>query len=145
MMRAKKLTCGLVLACGFLFLRGSTASADDQKARSALSGIWVMKEGEPKIEFCDKNVIKIFPHGDNNVIVVVCKYGTEKEDRIKAKITGLEGSDEAKERVKELLPIGTEFSFKWKVKDDTAKLDDLKGDKVEHMKSHLEGEYAQKK
>ena len=44
-----------------------------------------------------------------------------------------------------MLPIGTEFSFKWKVKDDNAKLDDMKGDKFEPLKSHLEGEYSQKK
>ncbi len=44
-----------------------------------------------------------------------------------------------------MLPVGTDFSFKWEVKDVTAKLGDLKGDKVELLKAHLEGEYSQKK
>jgi len=84
-------------------------------------------------------------HGDNKVIVVVCEYTVQKDHLVKAKITDFEGTDEAKKMVKELVPLGTEFSFHWKVKNDTAKLEDLKGDKVEHMKSHLEGEYNQKK
>jgi hypothetical protein len=90
-------------------------------------------------------VVKISPHGDSNVIAVICEYTVDKEGLVKAKITDFEGKDKLKEMVKEMLPVGTEFSFKWKVKDDTAKLDDLKGDKVEHLKSHLEGEYGQKK
>ncbi|HEV2946628.1 MAG TPA: hypothetical protein VGX70_04590 [Gemmataceae bacterium] len=143
MMRAKVLLSSLALVSAFFTLATVTAFADDKK--SALSGVWVMKEGEPKIEFADKKVVKIFPHGDNKVIVVVCEYAVEKDHLVKAKITDFEGTDEAKKMVKELLPLGTEFSFQWKVKNDSAKLDDLKGDKVEHMKSHLEGAYSQMK
>jgi len=142
MMRTKVLLSSLALASAFFTLATVSAFADDKK--SALPGVWVMKEGEPKIEFADK-VLKIFPHGDNKVIVVVCEYALKKDHLVKAKITDFEGTDEAKTRVKDLLPVGTEFSFQWKVKNDTAKLEDLKGDKVEHMKSHLEGEYNQKK
>jgi hypothetical protein len=145
MMRAKTLKCGVVLASSVFILASLTASADDKKDKAALSGVWMLKEGETKIEFSDKNVVKIFPHGDNDVIVVVCEYTAEKGELVKAKITGFEGKDEAKETVKKMLPVGTEFSFKWQVKDDTAKLDDLKGDKFEPLKSHLEGEYSRKK
>jgi hypothetical protein len=142
MMRAKVLLSSLTLASALFALTTVSAFADDKKP--SLSGVWVMKEGEPKIEFVDKNVVKIFPHG-NNVIVIVCEYASDKDHRVKAKIKELEGTDEVKEKVKELLPLGTEFSFQWKIKDDMAKLDDVKGDKVEHIKSHLEGDYSQKK
>jgi hypothetical protein len=146
MMQAKKITCGPVLACCFFLFAGLSALADDKKDKPALSGTWVQKEGEHKIEFTDKNVMNLFPHGENKVIVIVCEYTVEKENRVKAKITGFEGSsDEAKNTVKEIIPVGTEFSFQWKVKDGAAKLDDLKCDKAEQLKSHLEGEYQQKK
>jgi uncharacterized protein (TIGR03067 family) len=114
-----------------------------KRDKLALSGVWTLKEGETKIQFSDKNVVKISPHGDNNVIVVICEYTAEKEGLVKVTITGFEGKGHAK--VKEMLPVGTDFSFKWKIKDDTAKLDGLKGDKVELLKSHLEGEYSEKK
>jgi hypothetical protein len=145
MMPARIVTGGLVLVSGLILSAGGSASADDKKDKPALSGTWVQKEGEHKIEFSDKNVMNIFPHGENKVIVIVCEYAVEKENHVKAKITGFEGNDDAKNTVKELIPVGTEFTFQWKVKDDTAKLDDLKCDKVEQLKSHLEGEYGKKK
>jgi hypothetical protein len=146
MMRAKTLRCGVVLACSVFILAGLSASADDKKDKDkpALSGIWTHKEGETKIEFSDKNVMTISPHGDSNVIAVICEYTVDKEGLVKAKITDLGGKDDAKNKVKEILPVGTEFKFKWKVTDNAAKLDDLKGDRVEQLKSHLEGEYSHK-
>lgn len=125
-----------------------TALADDKKDdkdKRALSGDWVRKEGELKLEFGDKNVLKISPHGKDDVILILCECTLDKDGRVKVKITDFEGKEEVKEKVKEKLPIGTEFSFKWKVKDDTATLDGLKGDKVDLLKSHLEGEYSKKK
>jgi hypothetical protein len=147
MMRAKILQCGVVLACTAFILAGLSAAADDKKDKDkpALSGVWTLKEGQTKIEFSEKNVLTISPHGDSNVVAVICEYTVEKEGLVKAKITDLGGKDEAKKMVKEMLPVGTEFSFKWKVTDNAAKLDDLKGDKVEQLKSHLEGEYSEKK
>jgi hypothetical protein len=146
-MRAKNLRCDVLLACSFLVLASLPASGDDEKDKDkpALSGVWVLKEGETSIEFADKKVVKISPHGDNNLIAVVCEYAVGKDGLVKAKITGFEGKDEAKQVAKESLPVGTEFSFKWKAKKDTAKLEDLKGDKVDLLKSHLEGEYNLKK
>jgi hypothetical protein len=124
-----------------------SVSADEKKdkGKSDLSGTWVMKEGEMKIEFSDKKALKILPHGDSDTIVLSCDYTLEKDGVVKVKITGFEGKDEAKEAVKNILPVGSQFSFKWTVKDDTAKLDDIKGDQADHIKSHMEGEYRQKK
>jgi hypothetical protein len=142
----KTLTYRVVLACGLLALAGLAAMADDKKGdKPALSGTWGKKDGEPKIEFADKGVLKIAPHGDSAVIAVVCDYTVEKEGLVKAKIAGFEGKEEVKKHIAEKVPVGTEFSFKWTVKGDTAKLDDLKCEKVEQLKSHLEGEYNQKK
>jgi hypothetical protein len=146
MMRAKAYPCGVALACSILMLAGVIAAADDKAAKDkpALTSVWMLDGGEMKIEFVDKKVMKLFPHGNSDVIVILCEYTIEKEGRVKAKITDFEGKDDAKEKVKEILPVGTEFSFKWKVKNETAKLDELKGEKVEALKSHLEGEYKKK-
>jgi hypothetical protein len=144
-MRAKTLPYAVALACSAILLAGSQASADDKKdSKPALSGDWTLKGAELRIEFCDKNVVKICPHGDDKVIAILCEYTVDKQGLVKAKVTGIEGKDEAKKVVKDLLPVGTEFSFKWKVTDDSAKLDDVKGDMAEHLKSHLEGEYKKK-
>jgi hypothetical protein len=143
MNRVRFLPCSVALACSVLVVASLPASADDKKDQ-ALSGVWALKGGELKIEFADKKTIKIFPHGDSDVIVLHCEYVLDKEGLVKAKITSLEGKDEAKESVKNILPVGTQFSFKWKVKDDTAKLDDVKGDQAEHLKSHLEGDYEKR-
>jgi hypothetical protein len=144
-MVAKTLEYLVVLACGALALAGPAATADDKKGdKPALSGSWGKKGGELKIEFADKAVLKIAPHGDSAVIAIVCDYTVGKGGLVKAKVTGFEGKEEAKKHLGEKVPVGTEFSFKWKVKDDTAKLDDLKCVKVEQLKSHLEGDFEKK-
>jgi len=147
MMRMKAFSCAALLVCSGFVLAGLAARADDKKDKDkpAFSGIWELKGGETKIDFSGKKVVKIAPHGDIAIIAVVCEYSVDKEGMVKAKITEFEGKDEAKEAVKGILPVGTKFSFKWTVKDDTAKLGDLKGEKVEELKSHLEGEYTKKK
>jgi hypothetical protein len=142
-MFTKTLSCGMLLASSVFILAGLSASAGDKKDKPALSGAWVLKERELIIEFADKNVMKIVPHGDSKVIVFVCKYSVEKEGLVKAKITDHEGK--AKDKAKDILPAGTEFRFTWKVTDDTAKLSDVKGDNAEHLKAHLEGDYSRKK
>jgi hypothetical protein len=147
MARSRSFQCSVMLACSVLLLVRLAVGADEGKAQAkpALTGVWVLKGGELKIEFADKNVVKIFPHGDNVELTVLCKYTLEKEGKVRIKITDFEGKDEAKEAAKERLPVGTEFTFAWKAKDGTAKLSDVKGDKVDLLKSHLEGEYNQKK
>ena len=47
-----------------------------------------------------------------------------------------------KQQVEQKLPVGTEFSFTWKVKGEAATLGDVKGDAVGPLKSHLEGDYG---
>jgi hypothetical protein len=147
-MLRKTLSYSAVLACSVLALASLSASADDKKddkEKPALSGAWVKKEGELKIEFADKNVMKIAPHGDSALVAIVCAYTVEKEGLIKARVTGFEGKEEVKKMVEEKVPVGFTFSFKWKVKGDSAKLDDVTGENVEKLKSHLEGDFAQKK
>lgn len=140
----KTLACVGVLACTALALAGRPADdKKDDKDKPALAGVWVRQGAELKIEFCDKGVLKIFPHGDKEVIIVVCKYTVNKDKRVKAKITELDGTE--KEKAKEILPVGLEFSFTWKIKDDIATLDDVGGKDIETLKSHLEGKYEPKK
>jgi hypothetical protein len=145
MVRGKCLRFGAALVCGLLALASLSALADGKKEdKTALEGVWRMTGGEVKIEFSGKEVMKIFPHGDNDVIIIVCSYSAGKDAVVNAKITGLEGKE--KDQLKELLPVGLEFNFKWLAKDAAATLDDLKGDKVPPvMKAHLEGKYDQKK
>ena len=141
------LTCALVLAYGVLVLAGMPAAAGDKKAdKSALSGTWSQKGAELKLEFAEKCVLKIAPHGDSAVIAIVCKYTVEKQGRVNASITGFEGNkEEAKKKIGELLPIGTKFSFTWTAKEGVARLAEVKGDNADLLKNHLVGEFEQKK
>ena len=136
--------CGAVLAGAVLVLAGFSAPAEGQKdkGKAALQGLWVQQGGNLKIEFCDKEVLKISPHGDDQVILVVCSYTVAKDKRIQAKITELEGNKAAK--AKEVLPVGMEFNFTWEVKDGVATLGDLQGKNVEPLKSHMEGKFDKK-
>jgi hypothetical protein len=144
-MLPKILKYSAVLACGVLVLASLPASADDKKDdKPALSGTWSKKDGELKIEFADKGVLKIAPHGDSAVLAVVCHYTVAKEGRVKVKITEFEGKEEAKKKAAERIPVGLKFSFQWTVKGNAARLDDLMGDEVEALKSHLEGDFEKK-
>ena len=141
----KTFRCALALAFGFLVLASLTAAADDKKDTKdtrAPSGVWALQGGEMKLEFADKDVLKISPHGKDELILVLCKYTLGKDGTVEATITELEGK--AKAKAAELLPVGLKFTFKWMAKDDKATLDDVKGDKVEALKSHLEGKYDRK-
>ncbi len=144
MVQSRCLRVVAVLFGGFLTLISVAALADDKKdEKPALTGTWGLAGGQVKIEFADKEVMKIFPHGDSDSAVVVCSYTVGKDAIVKAKITALEGK--AKEKLEQILPVGLEFNFKWAAKDADAILDDLKGEKVpDVMKSHLEGKYEKK-
>jgi hypothetical protein len=144
-MLPKTLLCGAVFACGLLALACRPASANDKKGdadKAALSGVWVQDGGEMKIEFADKGVMKLLPHGDSKVVVIQCQYTVEDKGLVKAKITELGG--EARDKVEKVAPVGLEFSFKWTVKDGTGTIEEVKGEMVEAVKSHLEGKYSQK-
>jgi hypothetical protein len=100
---------------------GPSAADDkkDDKDKPAPSGAWAQQEGQLKIDFSGK-----------------------------VKITDFEGTKkEAKEKVKERLPAGTEFEFPWKVQGRTATLSGVEGggDSGELLRSRLEGKYDQKK
>ena len=113
--------------------------------KPGLSGAWGKKDGELKIEFADESVMRIAPHGDSNVIAIVCDYTVENGTLVKAKVTGFEGSsEEAKKKIAEHLPVGVAFSFQWTTNGDGARLENVKGDKIETLKSHLEGSFEKK-
>jgi hypothetical protein len=131
----------ILLTCSVLMLTCLTTVADD-KAPSALAGVWSLQGGEMKIEFCDKETLKMYPHGTRDVLVVVCTYKTEKGKPIQAKITELDGK--AKEQAQDHIPIGLAFSFSWQVQDGVATLGDVKGKDAELLKAHLEGKYEKK-
>ncbi len=154
-----------VLACGVLTLAGlhspphngcpgarllaltcvSSLVGGGESDKPALSGAWGKKDGELKIEFADEGVMKIVPHGDSTVIAIVCHYKVEKETLVKAKVTGFEGTnEEAKKKIAEHLPVGVKFSFQWTTNGDGARLENVKGDKVETLKSRLEGGFQKK-
>lgn len=121
--------------------RGSVQDTGEKKDKPALAGVWVHTERELKIEFSDKDVLKISPRGKDEEILVLCKYTAGKEGLVKAKITAITALDVLEEaKVKELLPIGLEFSFTWRVKSNTATLDNVKNVEV-----FLKGKYNQKK
>jgi hypothetical protein len=137
-------TCGAVLAGAALVLAAIPAPAQGQKdkGKPALEGLWAQQGGNLKIEFCDKEVLKISPHGDDQMILIVCSYTVAKDKRIQAKITELEGNKAAK--AKEILPVGLEFNFTWQVKDGVATLGDVQGKNADMLKSHLEGKFDKK-
>jgi hypothetical protein len=162
-MLLKALMCGAVLGCGLLALVGvhhpgkacpgarllalvcaSSADAEkNNKDRATLSGVWVQDGGEMKIEFPGKDVMKLFPHGENKAAIIVCRYTVAKKGLVKVTITELEGK--AKQKLEKVLPVGLEFSFRWTVQDSSGTLDEVKGEKVEPLKSHLEGKYRRQK
>jgi hypothetical protein len=119
----------------------SSAAADDKKA--GLSGTWTQAGADLKITF-EKDTLKISPHGDKAPIAIVCKYEADKDGLVKATVSDHEGTDEFKDKIKNVVPVGVEFTFKWQAKDDTATLDEVKGDKADALKSHLEGKYEKK-
>jgi hypothetical protein len=98
-----------------------------------------------KLEFPDKEVLKVFPHGDKDAFAIVCSYTLGKDGVVKVKVKDYEGSDEIKEKAKNFVPVGLEFSFTWKAKDGSATLADITGEKADAIKNHLEGDYEAKK
>jgi hypothetical protein len=144
-MLAKSLRLALLLACTAIATVNLANAADDKKDdKKGLSGTWGKKDAELKIEFAEKDVMKIAPHGDPAVINIICSYTLEKEGKVKAKITDFEGKEEVKKQIQQQIPVGYTFSFKWAPKDGTAKLEEVTGQNADHLKSHLEGEFEKK-
>src|SRR5438132_4647995 len=90
-----------VVLAGILTLVAPWVRAEDKKA-ALPPGVWGLQGGEMKLEFADKNVLKLYPHGSAEVVSVVCAY-TVKDGRVKAKITELEGT--ARDKVQQVLPL----------------------------------------
>jgi hypothetical protein len=132
----------LVLPALVMIAFAFSASADDKKA--PFTGTWSKKDGELRLEFTGTDGLKIHPHGDKIQFAVVCEY-TAKDGTVTAKITDLEGSAEHKEKAKQVVPIGSEFKFKFAVTKDSAKLEELTGDKADAIKAMLEGDFEAKK
>jgi hypothetical protein len=141
-MLRKALLSIAVLVCAVLVC-GSAAAGDKKadKKTPALSGVWVQKQGDLtlKIDFSDKEAVKVSLSKGEKAVTLTCKYSRDRKGVVKAEVTEVE---EQGVNVKEKLPVGLKFSFKWQVKKDTAALDDVEGDKAPPLlKSHLPGKY----
>lgn len=124
-------------------LVGSGATiAQDKKAPKDKPPVWERSASgvDLTIEF-GKDTLKMTATRDENGATITCKTTTDKDGTIKATVTDVveKGSFPPKPAK------GFEFSFKWKVKDDTATLSDLKGDGLDDARGVLEGEYQKKK
>lgn len=118
------------------------ASAAAQE-KAALTGTWTREANglDLKFAFAKDGTFKLSAFGGDNGVIVTCKYTVEKDGTVKATISKVEEKGNFPARPQE----GLEFSFKWKVKGDTATLDDLKGKDLDDAKAIVEGEYARKK
>lgn len=132
----------LIGSFAMIALAGVAIAEDKKDDKPALSGMWVREANglDLKVEFVGKDVVKMSAMADENGVTVTSKY-TVKDGMVKAKVTKVEIKGEFKAAPKE----GLEFTFKWKVKGDTATLDDFEGEGLENAKPVVEGEYAKKK
>lgn len=135
----------LFLAGGVIALLAPLVTAEDKKdAKAATAGTWKKADGSLILEFVDKETVKVHPHGDRENIAIECSYIVGKDGVVKAKITGHEGKDEIKKKLKEVAPVGTEFTFKWAADGDKATIEEMDGKDVDALKSHLEGKFEKK-
>ena len=119
--------------------------ADDKKEAKSLSGTWAKKDGDILLEFTGKDGLKFHPHGDKQTLIIICEYAVDKDGIVKAKVTDYDANADQKAHLKQVVPVGFEFKFKYTVTKETAKLDDVTGEKTEMIKSMLEGDYEVKK
>lgn len=131
----------LAALAGLVF--AAPALADDKI--KAPTGTWAKKGGMLRLEFPEKGVIKLHPHGDQEVVVLIGKFTVDKDGIVKVKITDYDGNDDIKKKLKAAVPEGTSFKFKWSVDGEEATIADLEGENVENLRSHLEGKFEAKK
>ena len=119
------------------------AASAQEKDKPVLTGTWTREANglDLKFEFAKGDTFKVSAFGGDNGVIVTCKYTVEKDGTVKASISKVEEKGNFASKP----PEGLEFSFKWKVKGDTATLDDLKGKDLDDAKPILEGEYQKKK
>ena len=130
-----------LLSYAALVLVGSLVRADD---KPTLSGSWGKKDSEPTLEFKQESGLTIYPHGDDNAIQIECSYKLSKDGIVKVKVKDINAPEKVLEQVKQVVPIGLEFEFKWKVDGEKATLEEMEGKDIDHIKMRLEGEYAKK-
>jgi hypothetical protein len=124
----------------------ASVSADDKKPadkdKPAFTGTWTRESNglDLKVEWIGKETIKMSAFAEESGVIVTLKYAV-KDGVVKAKVTDVEVKGDFKNKP----PKGLELSFKWKVKGDTASLDDFDGEGLENAKPVVEGEYAKKK
>jgi hypothetical protein len=122
------------------------ALADDkkpqEKEKPGLTGTWARESNglDLKIDFVNKDTVKMSAFAEDNGVIVTCKYSVT-DGVVKAKVTDVEVKGDFKNKP----PKGLELKFKWKVKGDTATLDDFEAEGLEEAKQVLEGEYTKKK
>ena len=58
------------------------------------------------LEFVDKGTLKMRPHGEKADLAIECSYTVGKDGVVKAKISGHEGKDEFKKKLREVAPVG---------------------------------------
>jgi hypothetical protein len=117
------------------------ADCPKQDEKPAHVGTWARRDGEGRIEFVDKEMMKIAPHGDPAIISIHCKYTLDKDGLVKAQVTDFEGKEEFKEQIKKLLPAGSKFQFTLSVDKTKATIENLEGEEADRLKTHLEGKY----
>ena len=132
------------LSFAALVLAGSRVQADDKNDKPTLSGCWGMKDSEPTLKFTPEGGLTIYPHGDDNAILIECSYTLSKEGLVKAKVTHIDAPEKVIEQVKNVISIGLEFQFHWKADGDKATLEGMEGKDVDPIKDRLEGEYSKK-
>ena len=138
---------GTLLVCGILarpLAHPRRTARRTIKSKPSLSGSWEKKDAEPKLKFTTEGELTIYPHGDNLNLQIECTYTVTKEGLVKAKVKSVDGDEEVVEKVKNVVPVGMEFEFKWKVDGEAATLDEVDGKDADHVKARLEGDYTKK-
>src|SRR5947209_19180363 len=66
--------------------RGQAVEREDK----TLTGTWTRKEGELRLEFSDRDVLSISPHGKDEFVLIRCKYTADPSGIGKSKVTELQ-------------------------------------------------------
>lgn len=132
-----------LIACGAaVALLVGPAAAQDKKDTKDKPTVWERETNGVVLIFeFGKDTLKGTVLQGDNGFVAMCKITVDKDGVTKVTVT------EATEKGNfPATPMkGFEFSFKWKVKDDTATLSDLKGEGLDDVKPIVEGQYKKKK
>jgi hypothetical protein len=126
-----------------LVVAAGSVAQDGKDKKAGPTGVWTREAGgiDLKFDFTGgKSPFKASVFKGDDGFTATCKYEI-KDGVVKAHITAVED----KGNFPNPPPIGSEFSFKWTPKDNTAELSDLMGDNTEGVKPLVEGEYTRVK